>query len=209
MVRIGINLGDVIGEGPEIHGEAVNIAARLEPLAEPGGICVSAKVHEEVQGKLECVFDDMGVLALKNISRQVGAYRVRLGKSATAIPQASQPVVLVLPFENKSDDPEQQYLSDGITEDIIIELSRYKSLQVIARYSSFEFRGRTVDNKVRNKLGVKYVVEGNVRRSGNRIRIAAGLVDAETERQLWAEHYDRDLQDIFAVQEELAFCGTR
>jgi adenylate cyclase len=221
--RIGINVGDVGVTDGDIFGDGVNVAARLEGLAEPGGICVSARVQEDAVGRLDLTFDDMGEQALKNIARPVRVYRVR-GTRPTATetaPKAVQtdvapalalpdkPSIAVLPFQNMSGDPEQEFFADGIAEDIITALSRYPSLFVIARNSSFSFKGRAVDVKqVGRELGVRYVLEGSVRKSGNRVRVTAQLVEAETGNHVWAERYDRDLSDIFAVQDEITQATT-
>ena len=220
--RVGINLGDVIVEDGDIHGDGVNVAARLEALAEPGSICLSAVVHDQVRDKLDLAFDDLGDQALKNIARPMRVYRVRTGTQVpaslglrTAVMQSSalalpdKPSVAVLPFANMTSDPEQEFLADGIAEDVITALSRYPSLFVIARNSSFTYRGRTVDVKqVGAELGVRYVLEGSLRKSGNRVRVSAQLVEAETGKHVWAERYDRDLADIFAVQDEIAEAVT-
>ncbi len=209
--RVGINLGDVIVEGDDIYGDGVNIAVRLEGLAEPGGICVARNVYNQVKGKVDTVFEDMGEREVKNIAEPVRVYRVALDRAARparaaeddlALPQ--RPSIAVLPFENMSADPEQEFFADGITEDIITELSKFRSLFVIARNSSFAFKGQPTDAKeVSAKLGVRYVVEGSVRRAGNRVRVTAQLVDAIDDKHIWAERYDRDLEDIFAVQDEV------
>jgi adenylate cyclase len=205
--RIGINVGDIVIDGSDILGDGVNIAARLEGLAEPGGICVSARVPEDVQGKLDITFEDRGEQKLKNIARSVRVYRARLDstpRSAPVLPLPDKPSIAVLAFTNMSADPEQDYLSDGIAEDIITLLSRSRSLFVIARNSSFTYKGRTVDVKqVASELGVRYVLEGSVRRGGSRVRVTAQLIDAATGNHLWAERYDRDLADVFAVQDEI------
>ena len=217
--RIGINVGDVAVEDDDIFGDSVNVAARLEGLAEPGGICVSARVQEDAAGRLDLSFDDMGEQALKNITRPVRAYRVRLAGAApaeaTAVPatsalaQPDKPSIAVLPFQNMSGDIEQEFFADGIAEDIITALSRYPSLFVIARNSSFSFKGRAVDVKqVGRELGVRYVLEGGLRKAGNRVRMTAQLAEAETGNQVWAERYDRDLADIFAVQDEITQAVT-
>jgi TolB-like protein/Tfp pilus assembly protein PilF len=205
VLRIGINLGDVVGEGSDIYGDGVNIAARLEALAEPGGICISAKVHDEVRGKLDAAFEDMGERQLKNIVQPVRAYRSADGGVAESRQApADSPAIAVLPLTNMSGDPEQQYFSDGITEDIVTELSRFRHLRVVARNSSFRYRGGDFDMiRVGRELGVHYLVEGSVRRMGARIRIAAQLIDARTGHHLWAENFDRDQDDIFAVQDRL------
>lgn len=208
VLRIGINLGDIVSEGSDVYGDGVNIAARLEPLAEPGGLCISAKVYEEARGKIHVSFQDMGEQALKNIAAPVRSYRVGTGTglSEPAIQAAvpSKPSIAVLPFTNMSGDPEQQYYSDGITEDIITELSRFRSLFVIARNSSFQYRDKAVDvRRVARELGVRYVVEGSVRKMGDRIRITAQLIDAVPGNHLWSERFDRDIADLFAVQDEV------
>ena len=207
--RVGINIGDIIVDGDDIYGDGVNIAARLEGLAEPGGICISAKVHEEVRNKLPVAFEDMGDQQVKNIPEPIHVYRI-LDNDTTSAADANEPAapdkpsIAVLPFTNMSGDPEQEYFSDGITEDIITELSRFRSLFVIARNSSFTFKGEAVDvSEVGRKLGVAYVVEGSVRKAGNRVRITAQLVEAASGNHIWAERYDRDLEDIFAVQDEV------
>ena len=214
--RIGVNLGDVVVDGDDLMGEGVNVAARLEGLAEPGTVNVSGSVHEQVKNKLDVGFDFLGPQELKNIAEPVPVFRVRLEpRSSTSQLAASQrspesPAqpekrsIVVLPFENMSGDPEQGYFSDGITEDIITELSKFRSLFVIARSSSFSFKGQSPEVKeVSRRLGVRYVVEGSVRRAGNRVRITAQLIDAVADAHLWAERYDRVLEDIFTVQDEV------
>jgi adenylate cyclase len=217
-LRIGINLGDVIAEEHDIFGDGVNVAARLEALAEPGGICVSRVVRDQIRDKLDFAFDDMGEQQVKNIARPVRVFRVSdIGgwqqiPSAPALPTLplpDKPSVAVLPFTNMSGDPEQEFFSDGIAEDIITALSRYPSLFVIARHSCFTYKGRAVDVKeVGRELGVRYVLEGSLRKSGNRIRITAQLVEAETGKHVWAERYDRNLADIFALQDEITEAVT-
>jgi adenylate cyclase len=209
VLRVGINLGDVIVEGSDLYGDGVNIAARLEARAEPGSVCVSGKVRNEVGNKLNVGFDDLGEHSLKNMAEPIRVYRVSSG-SPGAMTEShdqallSKPSIAVLPFANMSGDPEQQYFADGITEDIITELSRFSSLFVIARNSSFRYRNRSLDIKqVGRELGARYVVEGSVRRLGPRIRITAQLIDAITGRHLWAEHYDRKIDDLFEVQDEV------
>jgi adenylate cyclase len=210
VLRIGINLGDVMVEGSDLYGDGVNIAARLEAAAEPGGILVSETVFSHVRGKLDAAFDDKGRQTLKNIAQPVRAYRIA-GASASPAPgavagsaEASRPSIAVLPFTNMSSEAEQQYFADGITEDIITELSRYRTLLVTARNSSFQFRGPAVDiAAVRQALGARYVVEGSVRKMGNRLRVTAQLIDAANQSHVWAERYDRDIKDIFAVQDEV------
>ncbi len=211
--RIGVNLGDVIVEGDDIHGDGVNVAARLEGLCEPGAVYISASVHDQVAGKLAAAFDDLGDQSVKNIARAIRVYRVRPEPEQTMTPDQTdappplpdKPSIAVLPFENMSGDPEQEYFSDGITEDIITELSKISGLFVIARHSAFVYKGQAVNLKdVGRDLGVRYVLEGSVRKAGNRLRITAQLIDATRDHHMWAERYDRDLKDIFAVQEEVA-----
>ena len=214
VFRVGVNLGDVIVEADDIHGDGVNVAARLESVAAPGGISVSAIVHDQVRDRLDLTFDDMGEQSLKNIARPLRVYQVRLDAAITpnitqtetgpmlALP--GKPSIAVLPFANMSGDAEQEYFADGMAEEITTALSRVRSFFVIARNSSFTYKGRAVDvREVGRELGVGYVVEGSVRREGNRIRITAQLIDAETGNHIWAERYDRDLADIFAVQDEI------
>jgi TolB-like protein/Tfp pilus assembly protein PilF len=208
VLRIGVNLGDVVVEGRDLYGDSVNIAARLEAMAQPGGIWVSGTAYDHVKNKVKVGFDDLGVQNLRNIAEPVRAYRVA-GMAAIAVgttaPAADKPSIAVLPFTNMSGDPEQQYFGDGVTEDIITELSRFRDLFVIARHSCFQYRDKAVDVKsVGRDLGARFVVEGSFRRSGTRVRISAQLIDAETGNHLWAERYDRDLADIFILQEELA-----
>jgi TolB-like protein/class 3 adenylate cyclase len=204
--RIGINVGDIIVEGGDIFGEGVNVAARLEALAERGGICVSSRVHEDVEGKLDLVFEDMGEQKLKNIARSVWVYRVRLNRiSATPVPALpDKPSISVLPFQNMSGDPEQEYFADGIVEEITTALSRMSWLFVIARNSSFTYRGRTVDVKqIGRELGVRYVLEGSVRKAANRVRISAQLIDALTATHLWADRFEGNLENIFDLQDQI------
>lgn len=211
-LRIGINLGDVIVEGSDLYGDGVNVAARLEALAEPGEICLSGPAFDMVDGKLALAFEDAGEQQLKNIAKPVRVFRLHtrgIGEALSVpsqypIPVPDKPSVAVLPFINLSGDPKQDYFSDGITEDIITELSRFSTLLVIARNSSFVFRGQAVDvSEVGRKLGVRYVIEGSVRRSSRRVRVTAQLIDATTGNHVWADRYDRDLEDIFAVQDEV------
>ena len=208
VLRIGINLGDVIGEGADIYGEGVNVAARLEALAQPGGVCLSAKVYEEVRGKVTVAFEDLGNQSLKNIGAPIRVFRIprstpAAAKAPTSVP--AKPSIAVLPFTNMSGDPEQQYFSDGITEDIITAISRFRSLFVIARNSSFAFREKAMTvAEIAERLGVRYVLEGSVRKTGNRVRITAQLIEAGSDNHVWSERYDRELEDIFAVQEEVA-----
>jgi TolB-like protein len=209
LVRIGINLGDVIGEGADIYGDGVNIAARLEALAEPGGIVVSAKVHEEVAGKVEAAFADLGEQQLKNLARPVRAYRISdtvSAKTASAIMPARPELisVAVLPFTNMSGDASQEYFVDGLTEDLITALSKFRLYSVLSRNSTFQFKGRAVDvQNVGRQLGARYVLEGSIRTGGNRLRINVQLIDAESGAHVWAEKFDRELADVFAVQDEI------
>lgn len=207
--RIGINLGDVVVEGEDLYGDGVNVAARLEALAPPGGICISDVVQKQLDGKADFTFGDSGEQQLKNIARRVRVWRWLSDPTAPApvgppsLPD--RPSVAVLPFDNMSGQPEETYFSDGITEDIITGLARFRSLFVIARNSSFVFRGKSVDlTEVGRKLGVSFILEGSVRRAGQRVRITAQLIEAATGAHIWAERYDRGLDDIFAVQDEVA-----
>ena len=213
VLRIGINLGDVIIQGDDIYGDGVNIAARLEPLAEPGGICVSSIVNESIGNRIDVRFRDGGDISVKNIDRPIrvwkwhpGATPLAAAKSNAAKPEPNGATasIAILPFTNMSGDPEQEYFSDGITEDIITDLSKIAGLTVIARNSSFTYKGRSVDIRtVGRELGVQSVLEGSIRRAGQRVRITAQLVDAATGGHLWAERYDRDLTDIFEVQDDV------
>ena len=212
-MRIGLNLGDIIVQADgDIYGEGINIAARLESIADPGGILISSKVHCEVEGKLDLSFSDRGERQLKNISKPVRVYAVsgRARNDVTATHAAEIPVLVnrpsiaVLPFQNMSGDPDQEYFADGMVEDIITALSRFKSLFVIARNSSFTYKGQPVDVKrVGRELGVGYVLEGSVRKVANRIRITGQLIEALTGRHLWADRFDGDVQDIFKLQDEI------
>ncbi len=215
--RIGIHVGDIIIADDDIFGDGVNIAVRLEGIAEPGGICISDDAHrQEVRGKVESTLEDMGSQSLKNIAEPMRAWRVRIGPSSspttkpptgTALPLAlpDKPSIAVLPFTNMSGDPEQDYFADGMVEEIITALSHFRQLFVIARNSSFTYKGRAVDVKQAGRdLGVRYLLEGSVRKAGIRIRITGQLIDAVTGAHLWAERYDRDLSNIFALQDEIA-----
>jgi adenylate cyclase len=215
--RIGINLGDVIADGGDIFGDGVNIAARLEGLAAPGGICVSGTVRDHVGDRLSYAFEDMGKQSVKNIARPVRVYAVRLegivGLPAASVPSttsSSTPAaaprlsIVVLPFTNLSDDREQQYFADGITEDLTADLSRIENTLVISRNTAFTYRNKTVDTKqIGRELGVRYVLEGSVQRSANRVRVTAQLIDAETDTHLWAERFNGDTSDLFALQDEI------
>jgi adenylate cyclase len=213
VLRIGINLGDVIIEGDDIYGDGVNIAARLEPVAEPGGICISSIVNESVGNRVDVRFEDGGQINVKNIDRPIRIWRWHPDvthatatnggqlNTANAEPQAA---IAILPFTNMSGDPEQEYFSDGISEDIITDLSKIAGLMVIARNSSFTYKGRSVDIRtIGRELGEQSVLEGSIRLAGNRVRITAQLIDASSGGHLWAERYDRDLTDIFEVQDDV------
>ncbi len=205
--RMGIALADVVVEGDNLFGDGVNIAARLQAMAEAGGVNLTGVMHDLVRPHMGEIFTDLGDRKVKNIERPIRVYRMEPqgGAGAPAAPASEKPAVAVLPFDNMSDDPRQGYFSDGITEDIITELSRFRTLFVIARNSSFAYRGSPVDLKrVSRELGVMFIVEGSVRLSGNTVRITAQLIDAATGRHLWAERYDRDIEDLFAVQDEVA-----
>jgi adenylate cyclase len=212
--RIGINVGDIIIDENDIFGDGVNVAARLEALADPGGIDVSRNVHDQVRDKLSFGFDDLGEQTVKNIARPVGVYRIDLSAGAesavAAVPStanegtSSRPSIAVLPFANMSGDAEQEYFADGISEDIITALSKLHWFFVIARNSSFVYKGKAVDVKrVSRELAVRYVLEGSVRKGGNRVRITAQLIDATTSNHTWADRYDGDLTDVFALQDEI------
>jgi adenylate cyclase len=214
--RIGINLGDVIVEQDDIFGDGVNVAARLEMLAEPGGICVSGAVRDQVGQRLEDVeFEDLGDQSVKNIARPIRVFRIRLEQDAKTAPEnpkdaaaapaiSRKPSIAVLPLVNMSGDPEQEFFADGLTEDIITELSRFHDLLVISRNSTFVYKGKAVKvQEVAREFGVDYVLEGSVRKAGDRIRVTVQLIDAETDRHIWAERYDRQLEDIFAIQDEM------
>ena len=208
-LRIGVNLGDVMIQGADLFGDGVNVAARLQSLAAPGGIVLSATAHEHAAPKVDFIFEDGGEQTLKNIAAPLRVYhwagdRPRIPGAEQALPLPDKPSIAVLPFDNMSADPEQEYFSDGITEDIITELSRFPSLFVIARNSTFSYKGKSLDLKqVARELGVHYILEGSIRRAGNRIRLTAQLIDGDSGNHLWAEKYDRDLEDVFAVQEEI------
>jgi TolB-like protein/class 3 adenylate cyclase len=233
LFRIGIHQGDIVVEDGDIFGDGVNVAARLEGLAEPGGICVSARVQEDAAGRLDLAFEDIGEQALKNIARKVRVYRVRLplthpvasapgsplsrnaGEGAErseagegrspAFPLPDKPSIAVLPFQNMSGDPEQEYFADGMVEEIITALSRIRWLFVIARNSSFTYKGQAVDVKqVGRELGVRCVLEGSVRKGGNQVRITAQLIDAETGTHLWADRFDGSMEDVFELQDKVA-----
>ena len=209
--RIGINLGDVVHDEARVYGDGVNIAARLEGMAEPGGICISGKVYEDVRGKIKLSYEDIGEQQLKNITQPVRAYRVRVGAEPQGAPsepkrasRPDKPSIAVLPFTNIGADPDQDYFADGIVEDLITALSRFRWLLVIARNSSFTYKGRAVDvRQVARELGVRYVLEGSIRKGGSRLRITGQLIDTSRGAHIWAERYDRDISDVFAIQDEI------
>jgi adenylate cyclase len=215
--RIGINLGDVIVEEHDIFGDGVNVAARLEGLAEPGGICVTGMVHDHIRDKLAYPFDDMGEQSVKNIARPVRVYALR-PEALAALPMASVPPaapisqpavaprlsIVVLPFSNLSEDQGQQYFADGITEDVTTDLSRLAGMLAISRNTAFTYRSKSVDTRqIGRELCVRYVLEGSVRRADNRVRVNAQLIDAEADTHLWAERFDGDASDLFALQDEI------
>ena len=210
--RIGVNLGDLIVEGERVVGDGVNVAARIQTIAEPGGLAISGTVHEQVRGKLSHAWEDLGERSLKNLAHPVRVYRTRCAPDPRAdeaakltVPGfAGRPAIAVLAFDNLSGDPDQEFLADGIAEDLITRLSSARLYPVIARNSSFVYKGRAVDVKqVSSDLGVRYVVEGSVRRAGDRVRISAQLIDATSGHHVWAERYDRRLEDVFALQDEI------
>ena len=213
LFRIGVNLGDVIEDRGDVYGDGVNVAARLEALADPGGICISDAVRSAIGKKLDLKYEDLGEQEVKNIADAVRVYKVILGKEADMEVKLSdkaplelpdKPSIAVLPFTNMSSDPEQEHFSDGIAEDIITALSKVSDLLVIARNSTFIYKDKAVDVKqVGRDLGVHYVLEGSARKAGNRVRVTAQLIDATTGQHRWAERYDRDLEDIFMVQDEI------
>jgi len=207
-LRMGINLGDIIRDGRDIFGDGVNVAARLEALAEPGGLCVSGVVHDQVRDKLDCAFEDIGEQQVKNIARPVHVWRLRPGaKPAVPAPLAlpDKPSIAVLPFANMSGDPEQEYFADGMVDEIITALSRIRWLFVIAQNSSFSYKGQSPDVKqVGRELGVRYVLEGSVRKAGGRVRITAQLIDTTTGAHLWADRFDGSLEDVFDLQDKVA-----
>jgi TolB-like protein/class 3 adenylate cyclase len=211
-LRVGINIGDIIVEGDDIFGDGVNVAARLQEIAPLGGICISSRVHEDVRDRLDTVFDDGGTQTLKNIARPVQVWRWQPGTAVapkpapapTALPLPDKPSIAVLPFQNMSGDPDQEYFADGMAEEIITALSRFRSLVVIARNSSFTYKGRAVDIKrVGRELGVRYVLEGSVRKGGDRIRISGQLIDAQSGAHLWADKFDGSLSSVFDLQDQV------
>jgi TolB-like protein len=206
--RIGINLGDIIKDAGDLFGDVVNVAARLEAVAEPGGICLSDDAHRHVRNKIDVAFDDVGEQRLKNIERPIRVFRVReRGNAAGQRPSLvlpDKPSIAVLPFQNMSGDPDQEYFADGIVEDIIIALSRFKALFVIARHSSFTYKSRSVDvDQVGRELGVRYVLEGSVRKAANRLRITGQLLDTATGGHLWADRFEGSLGDVFDLQDQV------
>ena len=212
VLRVGISLGDVIVDGDDLYGNGVNVAARMEALAQPGDICVSANVHEHVAGAVNASFEDLGEQTVKNLPRPVRCYRLATAASAAepTLPESQpltlpdKPSIAVLPFENMSGDPEQEFFADGMTEDIITALSRYRSLFVIARNSTFAYKGQSPDlRQVSTELGVRYVLEGSIRKAGQRIRVTAQLIEGTSGAHIWAERYDRQLDDIFELQDEI------
>jgi adenylate cyclase len=211
-LRIEVNLGEVIvGADGDLFGDGINIAVRLEGTADPGGILISEKVYSEVEGKLDVGFEDRGEQQLKNISKPIRAFAVLAEahsplseRLSAAPPLPDKPSIAVLPFENMSGDPEQEYFADGMVEEIITALSRFKTLFVIARNSSFTFKGKAVDTKeVGRRLGVRYVLEGSVRKGAGKVRITGQLIDAITGAHIWADRFERDLTDVFALQDEV------
>jgi adenylate cyclase len=213
-LRIGINIGDIIVDGEDLYGDGINVAARLEAMAEPGSVYVSRSVYNQIKGKVGLSFDDLGAKQVKNIPDPVWVYRVDLSGKETdslsrrfeagSLPLPDKPSIAVLPFQNMSGDPEQEFFADGMAEEIITALSRYRWFFVIARNSSFTYKDRAVDvTQVARELGVRYVLEGSVRKAGNRVRVTAQLIDATTGNHIWAERYDRELDDIFALQDEI------
>ncbi len=210
VLRVGINLGDVMVEGSDLYGDGVNIAARLEGLSEAGGLCISASVFEHVNGKVPCSFVSLGLQTLKNIDRPIEVYRLAGGDAPTPQltvrnpPLPGKPSIAVLPFQNMSGDPEQEFFSDGMAEEIITALSKLRWFFVIARNSTFAYKGKSPDvRQVARELGVRYVLEGSVRKAGSRVRITAQLIDGTKGSHIWAERYDREVADIFAVQDEI------
>jgi adenylate cyclase len=208
--RVGVNFGDIVVDGADIWGDGVNVAARLEALSEPGGICVSGRVQEDVQGRLDVAFEDAGEQQLKNIARPVRIFHVRVGGMvnapalAPALALPDKPSIAVLPFQNLSGDPEQEYFADGLTEDIITGLSRQPWFFVIARNSTFTYKGKAIDvREVAAQLGVRYVLEGSVRKAANTVRVSGQLIDATQGTHLWAERYERESADVFELQDDL------
>jgi adenylate cyclase len=213
IFRIGINLGDIIIDGDDIHGDGVNVAARVQEMAEPGGVAITGRVHDEVRNRLGISFEDAGAHELKNIASPVPIWRWspygRTNKRAINVSKPvpgfdGRPAIAVLAFDNLSRDPDQEFLADGIAEDILTRLAMWRWLPVIARNSSFTYKGRNADIKdIGPELGARYILEGSVRKSGNRVRVTGQLIDAETGHHVWADRYDSTMEDIFAVQDEI------
>ena len=208
--RVGINVGDVITEGNDLLGDGVNIAARLEGLANPGGICISRTTHDQVRDRLEVEFEDRGEVEVKNIARPVHVYAIRslyadINDIAPEPKEATgKPALAILPFDNMSGDAEQDYFADGVTEDLITALSRFYAFTVIARNSTFTYKGKNIDVREDGRtLGARYVLEGSVRKAGDRVGISAQLIDAASGNHIWADRYDRTLSDIFELQDEI------
>jgi adenylate cyclase len=205
--RMGVHVGDIVADGDDILGDGVNIAARLESIAPPGGAVVSGRVHEDVAGKLDLAFEDLGAQELKNISRPVPAFSIRIAEAAEPVAaptRPDKPSVAVLAFDNLSSDPEQDYFADGITEDIITGLSRVPWIFVIARNSSFSYKGLAIDvRRIGRELGVRYVLEGSVRKAGQRLRVTGQLIDAESGAHIWADRIDGTLEDVFDLQDRI------
>lgn len=208
IYRIGVNVGDVIIDGDDIYGDGVNIAARLEGLSEPGGVCISGMVFDYVKGKLDAGFEDLGQQQVKNIAEPVRAYRVTpaslTNEAPSDLPLPEKPSIAVLPFDNMSDSHEQEYFSDGISEDLTTALSRFDWLFVVARNSAFTYKGGSIDvKKVGRELGVRYIIEGSVRRSGDHVRVNVQLIDAKNDHHVWAERFDREMEDVFELQDDI------
>jgi adenylate cyclase len=209
--RIGIHVGDIIIDDNDIFGDGVNIAARLEGIAEPGGVCISDDAHRQIRGKVDIFYDDMGLQSLKNIAEPMRAWRLRLGvgskqspDAALALSRRDKPTIAVLPFTNMSGDPEQEYFADGMTEDIITLLSQTRDFLVIAKNSTFAYKAKSTDiSNIAQQLSVRYLLEGSVRKVGNRIRVTAQLIEARTGSRIWADRFDRDLTDLFVVQDDV------
>jgi adenylate cyclase len=210
--RMGINLGDVIDDGEDIHGEGVNIAARIEALAAPGSISISGGVYDQVRNRLDCQFEDMGEHEVKHVSAPVRVYRVGTGATAPKVEAEAteelvphdNPSIAVLPFNNMSSDPEHEYFADGMAEDVITALSKISRMRVIARNSTFAYKGQALDlRRIAGELGVRYILEGSIRSGGNRLRITAQLIDANDGSHIWAERFDRTIDDIFDIQDEI------
>ena len=218
--RMGVNLGDITDDGVDIHGEGVNVAARLEAIADPNGICISGEAHSLVRNRVDVPYRDLGEHKVKHVTHPVRVFAIDLDAEVTApqtvpkpraefVTQSDKPAIAVLPFENMSNDPEQEYFADGLTEDILTQLSRFSDLFVISRNSTFTYKGKaTKVQDVARDLGVQYVVEGSVRKAGERVRVTVQLIDGANGRHVWAEKYDRNLEDIFAIQDEITAAIT-